>query len=338
MPYKLALLGLGRIAYSLGLDPKREKPASHSHAFAAHCGFTLAGGCDIDEVKRNRWARAYPGTIVKEDYHSLLQTEDWDVVVVALPEKDHLPALEALVQNPPRLVVMEKPAAPNLEQARRMLKICREHNIPLLINHERRFARDYQLARQILKEGTLGAICSIRGRILSNVPAVLSNDEEEGQGTLIHDGTHLLDIIGYVSEQELTLEAAISSRINSGNRSGVAVLGRVGSIPLSLEFGMGTRHFEFETEWECEQGRLCVGNGKWAVYRSRPSRWYSGFYSLKKDHRYRKPVKSAYFSGMVEACFQFLHNGADHGSGLEDSVKYLELIESIRNLLKRGKD
>ena len=46
--YSAALIGTGRIGYSLGLDKKREQPASHSMALNAEKRIKLVAGCDIN--------------------------------------------------------------------------------------------------------------------------------------------------------------------------------------------------------------------------------------------------------------------------------------------------
>lgn len=338
MAYKVALLGLGRIAYTLGQDRRREQPASHSHAFHGHRGFVLAGGADTDPGRVSAWSRTWPRAVTASHYRDLVRYQPWDVVVVALPEAEHLPAMEVLADYPPRLIVMEKPVAPDLSQARRMEKLVREGGLHVIVNHERRFARNYLLAARLIREEYLGPLRAVRGRILSSVPAVLPDDHRSGQGSLIHDGTHLLDAVEFIAGEQLHIQA-----VQSGGQEGdcvrtVSVLAHTSGCPVYLEFGLATRHFEFETEWECAEGRLVIGNTRWEIYTSRPSPWYEGFYSLRRCQRPRPPRRSAYFSGMVDACFEFLESGRDPGSGIADSVRYLEYIHNIRKKLEKGRE
>ena len=47
--YTAAIVGCGRIGYSLGHDEKREQPASHTMAFLENPRISLVACCDSDE-------------------------------------------------------------------------------------------------------------------------------------------------------------------------------------------------------------------------------------------------------------------------------------------------
>ena len=59
--YTAAVIGCGRIGYSLGQDKKREQPASHTAALIENQRIKLIAGCDTDLSKAEEWHSAnYP--------------------------------------------------------------------------------------------------------------------------------------------------------------------------------------------------------------------------------------------------------------------------------------
>ena len=49
--YTAAIIGTGRIGFSLGLDKKREQPASHTMALLSNRRIRLVAGCDVDSQR-----------------------------------------------------------------------------------------------------------------------------------------------------------------------------------------------------------------------------------------------------------------------------------------------
>ena len=56
--YTAALIGCGRIGYSLGNDKKREQPASHTMALNANRRINLVAACDTDQTRLIHWQEA----------------------------------------------------------------------------------------------------------------------------------------------------------------------------------------------------------------------------------------------------------------------------------------
>ena len=69
--YTSAIIGLGRIAFTLGYDKKREQPASHTMALKANRRIKIIAGCDIDENRLEKWQKANPGAKTYSSSHQL---------------------------------------------------------------------------------------------------------------------------------------------------------------------------------------------------------------------------------------------------------------------------
>lgn len=55
--YTAAIIGCGRIGFTLGFDKKREAPASHTMALLQNPSITLTAGCDTFEDNLKLWER-----------------------------------------------------------------------------------------------------------------------------------------------------------------------------------------------------------------------------------------------------------------------------------------
>src|SRR5574344_616794 len=191
--YTAALIGCGRIGYSLGLDKKREQPASHTMALLANPRISLIAGCDTDSSALGVWREANRHSIVYNDSANLYARQKPDIVVVAVNEEAHLKEAINAINAKPRLVILEKPVALNMVEALRIQEAAAANNVPILINHERRFAEDYKLAKAYLPQ--IGSIQSVNASLFSSLRVYSEKEELSGAYSLLHDGTHLVDIV-----------------------------------------------------------------------------------------------------------------------------------------------
>jgi Predicted dehydrogenases and related proteins len=100
--YTAALVGTGRIGFTLGFDKKREQPASHTKALNANPRISLIAGIDSNPENLSAWQKANPKArsfnCLKAMSAALKETPD--IIVVAVNEDAHLSVtLEALSLN-----------------------------------------------------------------------------------------------------------------------------------------------------------------------------------------------------------------------------------------------
>lgn len=309
-PIKAALLGLGRIAWSLESDPRREKPATHAGALARLPGVILTGAWDSSPEARREflkgpfgtwgqtsWKSRYPWEsrmAPSTDFQSaaeMLETLRPDLVCVATWPDSHYELVKACVDSDVGAVVCEKPLAPTLEEARKIaaLEGTGPSRTRILVNHERRYARDWQWIKARMDQKTYGEVLSLRGRLY------LGRSRKPGL-TLLHDGTHLVDILRYLTGKEWTGTSVTGDPLEPGGT--LIYLGKMGDLPTVLEIGGGRDHMVFEVEVNTSRGRLVVGNGVLQAWESRPAAWASGFRSLapRKVPRFQT---TGYFLNMM---------------------------------------
>lgn len=333
--YRVGIVGLGRIGFTLRYDRKREQPASHSRAFSENPATFVAGGFDTDLYARRTFAKAYPGTNVYDSLPAMLSDGKWDVLVSAVDERSHLEVARALIAAKPRLVVLEKPVAPGLREAEKILACALKYRIPVAVNHERRFSRDYLLVKSDVGTKRYGRLVSMTTYLLTPHKAVYRFDSKTGRGSLIHDGTHLFDIAQFLTGERLRLDDVRSGGIDKhGEIEGVTVTGHLGAARFQSLVGFRTESFTFELDLQFERGRIRIGNGLLEFWESRESPYYEGFHSLVRDRRVRFFGKTGYFSGMVGNCVSFLDGNCELVSPLEDGVRSVRLVDKIVKSLR----
>ncbi len=359
--YTAALIGTGRIGFSLGLDKKREQPASHTMALTANRRIRLVAGCDCDVGRLEEWSRLTKVGRIYGAAEELFAGELAaagsvpDIITVAVNEAAHHGiALEA-IRSKPRLVILEKPVALNSALALQIREAARLHNVPVLVNHERRFARDYNLARHLT--GQIGELQQVAASLHSGLRVYSAKEEGTGFYSLIHDGTHLVDIVRFLlGEPELERPVLSGVHWDDDNmlRNMSVAYSCAGCPSVQFSISGRSKFFGFEVDILGTTGRIRLGNGFFRFWQSRESRLYSGFRSLEPVEgsfsyelngagqqarlgKGRFLGRTGYFSGMVQNAVDFLDGKAALGSSLDDGIATLKLLEEMKSLVLEGR-
>ncbi len=322
---RCGIAGLGRIGSALEDDRLREKPASHAGAIRANRDCLLVAGCDPREDRRIAFARRWGCRSVYPTLQEMLKNHELDILHVASPAETHLELLKTAAASRLPLVVCEKPLAPSLPEARQALRLCSESGTVLMVNHERRYSRDYLRARRLLGAGGLGELVSLSARLYMGRNRPITD-------LLWEDGTHLIDIIRFLTGAELEVQGATG---DLASRSAVAwVRFRSGPASGVLELSNRFEALVFELDLNLSGGRLRIGNGLFEVWRCAPSPYYQGFNSLKRIRASRLRA-TGYFSGMLaDAVAVLRHPGRRPVSAGEDGLAAVEAIDRILRLAR----
>lgn len=360
--YSAALIGTGRIGFSLGLDKKRERPASHTMALLQNHRIQLVAGCDSDAQRLEQWGQFVKNARLYSSADKLFQGEMSavgsvpDIITVAVNEAAHHKIALAAIKAKPKLVILEKPVALNSSLAGQIQHSSKEHQVPVLINHERRFAKDYNLARHLM--GQIGDIQQITASLHSGLRVYSAREEETGFYSLIHDGTHLVDIVRFLLNDK-ELRQPVLAGIHWDDEKmlrNMSITYCSDSCP-SVHFNISGRSkfFGFEIDVLGTTGRIKVGNGFFQFFQSRESKLYSGFRSLApvegsftydlqgktqkaRIQKGRFVGKTGYFSGMVQNAVDFLDGKTSLGSTLEDGIATLNILEEMKKLVLSTSD
>ncbi len=183
-----------------------------------------AGGLDVVAVASHDLARAR----AVADSHGLGRgVGDWrelldlglDVIVISSPPADHLEQARAALSSGHH-VVCEKPMALDAGQALGLVEAAGAAEGRLaLIDHELRFTPARRKAREIIRSGGIGRVVLVtarianRGSIDPTRPWSWWSDAAQGGGILGALGSHVLDSVRWLVNDDVRLRGATLGRI-----------------------------------------------------------------------------------------------------------------------------
>ncbi|MEW2245776.1 Gfo/Idh/MocA family oxidoreductase [Streptomyces sp. NPDC006975] len=149
--------------------------------------------------ERQEQARAeHPGVRTVATAEELLERAgDLDLVVIASPNKTHVPlATAALEAGLP--VVVDKPIAGTAAEARALAALAEDRGLLLSVFQNRRWDNDFLTLRKLLAEGALGDVWRFESRFERWRPQPKGGWRESGDpaeiGGLLYDlGSHVVD-------------------------------------------------------------------------------------------------------------------------------------------------
>lgn len=328
--FKTGIVGCGRIGSLLEEDLLRGKPCTHAGGFSALPNVHLSAGCDIDPERLQKFGKRWNVTHLYSDYRDMLEKENLDILCIATWTPLHASMTLEAVRAGVKGVFCEKPIATDLDQARKMVRICRKKNIPLIINHERRWDAYYQQARKLILSGKIGEIKTLVGNALSWKPGKLLVSNHGG-GPLFHDGTHLTDLLLFFGGPVAWVSG---HETRPGGKKYIeetasAMLGFKNSAIGFIEGGGARKYFNFELDIQGSEGRILIGNSGKELYITKKSRRFTGFQELEKvpfpePKKYESP-----FIGGARDMLRTLQTGKAGVSTGENGLRALEIISAV---------
>jgi predicted dehydrogenase len=172
--------------------------AFHAPLIASVPGLELAAIVTRDERRRAQARHNHPDAALLARAEEVWERADeFDVVVIAAPNRAHVPlAHAALEAGLP--VVVDKPLAATAAEARELVDAARGRGLLLTVFQNRRWDGDVLTVRKLLEEGVLGRVARFESRFERWRPQVAGgwrerHEPEEAGGVLYDLGSHLVD-------------------------------------------------------------------------------------------------------------------------------------------------
>jgi scyllo-inositol 2-dehydrogenase (NADP+) len=226
-PVRVALIGYGLAG-----------AAFHAPFIALVDGLELAAIVTRDPERRAAASAAHPGAALLDTPADVFaHADDFDLVVVAAPNRFHVPlARDALEAGLP--VVVDKPLAPTAAEAREVVDEARARGLMLVPFLNRRWDGDVLTIRRLIDEGALGTVLRFESRFERWRPEVSGgwregNAPEDAGGVLYDLGTHLVDQALHLFGPAATVYAELDAR-----RAGARV---PDDAFVAIEHASGTR-------------------------------------------------------------------------------------------------
>lgn len=254
-PLRIGIVGLGNAAQSL-----------HLPALQGISGATVVGGADPDAERRSRAAARWNLTTF-EDVSQLMRAASPDVVIVCTPPETHVAVGTAALQQGAHLIC-EKPIAPSVDDATRLLDAARAVGRRVAMNHEFREMPAFRAVRDAVASDATGLVFAQAWQLMNLPP--WAEPGWRGQlmkGVLYEAGIHLVDyLIALFGEQPRAVNATMSTcGVREEDTDAVAV--------VTLEFASGalaqilqhrlcpgeTQYFEVRTDTRSASYRVSYG-------------------------------------------------------------------------------
>jgi predicted dehydrogenase len=178
---RVALIGFGRAGQTFHTPLIRATPGVE---------LTVVASSRPNEVRT-----ALPDVAVVPSPAEIWTLPSIDVVVVATPNNTHVPLAAAAIEGG-KHVVVDKPFAPTLDEARRLALLAERHGRLLAAFQNRRWDGDFLAAKEIVRGDVLGGITHFESHFDRYRPQVRDRWRERpgtGSGVWNDLGPHLVD-------------------------------------------------------------------------------------------------------------------------------------------------
>lgn len=208
-PFRAGIIGCGAITEHL-----------HAPDYAVCDDAVVAAFCDSNLLRaramRDRFA---PEATVYADYKEMLRKEPLDGVTITLPNVLHAPATVAAL-NAGCHVLVEKPMATSLAEARRMNAAASKAGKLLMVNQCQRRYAVHRKAKEVLDSGILGRVLTVAACFGHEGPENWSpsgkwffKKDQARFGAMADLGVHKADLIRYLTGKEIAEVSAFTARL-----------------------------------------------------------------------------------------------------------------------------
>ena len=188
----MSVVGCGQAFLRLHLPALRRSP-----------DWDLEAICDSSQQSRDRAALLVPGAQIYSTAEVLFSSVESDAVIVATPPETHRDLMRhALAAG--LHVLVEKPAALEVEDAEAMLQAAETSDLVVVIGFNRRFRRPYRRLYRVLREGTATEFRAIRFQTHADMnewaPMRIGDGSQDIARAVLHDvASHQLDLVTWLT-------------------------------------------------------------------------------------------------------------------------------------------
>jgi len=144
-------------------------------------------------------------------YEEMVEKANLDIISICLPPALHLPATEAAAKAGVH-ILMEKPITRTVEEADRMLAICREAGVCLMTGFTHHFYPEMREAKRLISSGAIGKPLTVLDSMSITYSFVLPwyrDRDIAGGGVFMCNAVHGFDRVSWVLGQRITAIAAL---------------------------------------------------------------------------------------------------------------------------------
>ena len=268
-------------------------------------------------------------------YQSLLTDTSIDAIYIPLPNSLHYPFVKMALENG-KHVLVEKSLGCNLAEVEEMVEVAKAKKLVLLENFQFRFHSQLSAVLQLLNEGNIGDLRSMRvafGFPPFSDPKNIRYSPELGGGALLDAGAYAVKIAPYFLGDDIFL--AHASMSDDPNR-GVDIWG--GGVlqqrngPLHCHFAYGfDHHYKCSLELWGSKGTLRTNRIFTAPPRFRPVL----FIETQEGMEERILPSDDHFKNMVKYFYSLITSAKPVLLEYEQNLQQAKLINDFKTYAQR---
>lgn len=162
----------------------------------------LVAVMDANKEVAEKCKEKYGAKYAFDNFEDVLNVPEIEAVYIASPVFFHK---EQTIKaaNAKKHILLEKPVALTVSDAEEIKKACEENDVKISIGFLMRFHGYHQKIKEIIADGKIGEIVSMRGQFTCWYPEIegawRQKKELSGGGALVDMGIHVIDLMHYVS-------------------------------------------------------------------------------------------------------------------------------------------
>jgi len=339
---RVGVVGLGAVAREF-----------HLPALISSKQFELVAGAEINADRRERIRKMFNIPEIYASYQEMYQNARLDVVFVCISNQLHYRTVVAALKAGLH-VVCEKPMGTSALEARSMVDLAQQSELVLLPAYNLRFVETFVQAKEKIAHGIIGDLVQIQGTFFNPGPYITWDPksdwhfDKQGYGVLYDLGSHLVDLMLYMTGIEVESVSAFSlfrysdvevpTNISCAFRAKNKIIG-------SLSLGWGTGALRCELQLHGTAGVLLVDQHQLThLYRGIDPIERSIAYGCHAFAEIRSAFKRKLGAGAISPEHKKLtRNAADVILGRAfpvtssyDAIRTHEILESIRTSLDQN--
>ena len=185
---KVSIIGTGRIGLSSEFDSRRLKPASHFGMWLKNKDCNLVSICDKNESAFAKAKKLKKNIKFYNNYKDMIKIEKPDIISICTWKDTHFSITKECLKLGIKVIVLEKPLANNLIQAKALVKLVKKNKAKILVNHRRRYDEEIIKLKRKINNGIIGDILQISSFYVYGI---------------LTTGTHLIDTLRMLLKDRL---------------------------------------------------------------------------------------------------------------------------------------
>jgi predicted dehydrogenase len=125
--------------------------------------YQIVAVCDRDRFKAEKWSKklGLADDAVYSDYQEMIRRTDLQVIDIIVPIELNFKIAATVAQasaGTKKAIILEKPLAPTLEQAKAAAELPQKYGIMMMIAENYRYNEEINLIRDLIREGQIGEV------------------------------------------------------------------------------------------------------------------------------------------------------------------------------------